>query len=218
MIIFLDVLPEEWGDKIPQQLEMSIVKLIVAYRDGQHRVIIGPQTVAELLKYDWSPMVRATLTRISNEHYSFRALLRSASYVLCIRLDGVSRPVQENWDAVATSAFASSQLNLSSVLLVENSDVDGKFLAEVLNIVARRRQISPIYIEIDHGGGEGIVNAFAQKIDQKRFCVCFIDCDKDTPYCPSPVKEAKLRALQERLAWKFARIMVLKCRELEKFA
>jgi hypothetical protein len=216
MIIFLDILPEEFGGSLSGQLEVSVTRLILAYRDGQHRVIIEPETVRELLKYEWSPKVRATLQRIGNEHYSVKSLLETSGYVLCVRQEGtVRRPLKPNWQRISFSEFNSAQLHLSTVLLVENADIDGVLIEAILRIVARRNRITPLHVEIDHGGGEGIVTAFAQNIAQGRFPVCVIDSDKDTPFCASPVKETKLRNCQGKSGWQFAKIVVLKCREIE---
>lgn len=216
MIIFLDLLETELLCGISEHIEIAINRLALVHKDGDHRVIISRKTVHSLLDYQWSPFVKATLLKIANEFTQVGQLLNDAGWVLCIRLQSdVGRVARDNHKVILLTEFNSLRLHQPTVLIVENVETDGSLLCTIMETIGRRMGASNLRIDRAHGGGDDIGSSFSSQIENRRFVVCVVDSDMNSPFCPPTPKLRRLDKIKEVKNWKYCHIVALKCREAE---
>ena len=216
MIILFDTTPDELARASSDQTESAVIELVGAFRRGDHVVIIPRESIRELIKLAWSPLVKATLSNLARDAIQSTDLLRRASCVLCVRTSAtVDRPTQANFTVITVSDFLQERLYLPGILLVENATRDGALFTMIIREMGRRSGAGAVHVEPSHGGGGDIVNAFEYQISLKKYIVCVIDSDRITPFCKYKPTERKLDKVKLDSNWKFAKIITLKCHEIE---
>ncbi len=216
MIMFLDITPVELQACDWVQVEIVTTELCLAFRRGDHIVIMRRDTVKETLTRQWPLAVRSTLETLALDYAQSGSLISSASCVLNVRLSIlVDRPRQDNQVIVDAQTFPQERLYMPGVLLVENAARDGTFFKIIIQIVAKKLGIGRVHVEAAHGGGDDIVASLENQIVLRRYIVCIIDSDKMSPFCPLPMKATKIEAVIRRTNWKFIKFVVLGCHEIE---
>jgi hypothetical protein len=216
MIFLLDLTLSTLQTELPEEFELAISRLVLAHRDGSHLLVISRTITHELLKREWSPIMRATLQRIGNNSTQFASIVKSSKYVLCVRETAdTAASTPENYRVIGAADVVRHRLHLPTVLLVENAKNDGEFFRLLLETLGRRIGARPLRFETTHGGGDDISSTFEGQIEQGRFVVTVIDSDKKSPFSTSPPKYHKLMALKERRKWEYSVVAMLECREIE---
>jgi hypothetical protein len=216
MIIFLDLLEEELRSGLSEQIEIAINRLALVHKDGDHRVIMSRKTVEILTKYQWSPVVKATLLKIANEFTQVAQLLDIARWVLCIRSHTeAGRITRDNHKVILLTEFNRLRLHQPTVLLVENVETDGSLLCTFLETIGRRMGTSNLRIDRAHGGGDDIGSSFSSQVGNRRFVVCVVDSDMKSPFSPPAPKLRRLNRIRKELMWDYCYVVSLNCHEAE---
>ena len=216
MIIFFDVTAAELREGFSDQVEAVVSELVGAFRRGDHVVVMRRETVEELRTHPWSPSVQATLERLARDFTQSADLLNKSSCVLCVRLTvNIPRPIQRNFNVITLAEILLERLYLPGVLLVENATRDGSLFQILLDDIGKQAGIARIYVEAVHGGGDDIAGNLEHQINLGKYTVCIIDSDKMSPFCVSPPKERQLRRVCQTSGWRFVKVVMLECHEIE---
>jgi hypothetical protein len=172
--------------------------------------------VKEALTRQWPSAIRSTLQTLDLDYTQSGSLVSSSSCVLTVRLSTqVDRPRRDNQVIVDVQTFLHERLYMPGVLIVENAARDGTLFKIIIQAVARRLGVGRVYVETAHGGGEDIVRTVESQIEQRKYIVCVIDSDKVSPFCQAFAKATKIERVIHETDWKFIKLIVLGCHEIE---
>jgi len=128
-------------------------------------------------------------------------------------------PGQDIW-LTDLSVFRGPEVLQAASVVVENSEVDGKFLACCLRGYASINRRPQPSLEYRNGGGDTIANVFVSEARRQLVVICVCDSDRDHPDASvGNTASGVMRAVEHlnRETCGFAEAYILDVREMENF-
>lgn len=217
MLIHLDFDHDALRSVDTSLLSSAVTELLRCHRYGHHLLVINRRLSRSLLsELTLSAADRAALERIGQEYTQSADLLRRSPLYIVVKLDA-QVPMRNVGSAIEISIATISEPYLLDrvVLIVEDSESDGRMYELLLDNLRDRLKVPPLNWEIIHGGGERTASVLSDKIDDRRIVCTIIDSDRSAPSHDPVVKSSRLKRIAAEQSWPLSIVATLPCREIE---
>jgi hypothetical protein len=164
----------------------GLENILSAHTNGHH-VLFGPREFLRCCSQsaDFGARSRGIAKTILDNFSENSGLASSATVSALLKPTGtplaIERPSHQF--VLPISFFENPDAAAPAILLVENSNGDGKFFKMLRNTYARHRgtNLANLTLEVRHGGGMDTAEVLADIGPRSTFVLCIVDSDKHFP-------------------------------------
>lgn len=176
MLIHFAVTPERMASLPGSELDRPVSELCRSHREGYHLIVIDRTTATWILQK--ATLNRADSAMVSRLHgeatQSLDLINRAQRYIRIV--DNARSSFRQVGNAIEMSLSDVKNIDVfgKSLLLVEDSQSDGRLYELLMSSARDLRKFPNISTEIVHGGGDRPSDLLADKIKEKRI-ICVVD-------------------------------------------
>ena len=203
MIIKIDISPAELMEVPISDLSNLFSEAARCNLYGYHRVYMERRVADWVIANIPLPKIHATQIGHIKDRASEIEQVDNALYRMKIKIQRESKVTRtKNEWVVGHKCFIDGLRLDQTILLTENSEVDGKFYHEFLRVIANELNVGHIDFFRFHGGGTAIAEIYSDLVEYNKFVLAIADSDfyNSNEYKPGTVLLTKNKELKEEYA------------------
>lgn len=186
MIIYLDWNDDQVSSVPSVELDEVVTRLVKAERDGDHLLVVNPDSAERLLKLgDFGGWVRSTLIDVLQKFSQRMKYIKEKKYPYLI----ISSVSSQEIDMLSSGNIIVGYRKLSQskildrpIFLLEGPEVDGFVFDAYIDIIKRRLQMGELSYQKRSGGGGSTWLNLKNYMKEFYIIVCVCDSDRITPF------------------------------------